>query len=510
MPSASSSRSWPLAGWTWSDVVARLKGYLAYLLDLYKSGWRFRWLVRGLIAVGIGLLAAKAIYQRLFARYRADIESQSLLPEYDYIVVGGGSAGAVVAARLSEDPDVTVLLLEAGGSDDRLNSNIPAAALKLQRDPEVDWCYQTVPQAHAQGNMANRVSNWPRGKMMGGCSANNYMLFVRGAPGDFDAWAALGAGATWAYERVLPYFKKLESVTPETSTVTPSPLRGTDGPMACNLITSPQVTAHAFVDAADASGLCPKNPDYNGSSILGVGLSQYNVRDGKRCSTGTAYIAPALAQHRPNLHVRTHAHVQRVLFSPSKAAIGVAIKTGTCCLANQPETLVRAREEVILSAGAIGSPQLLELSGVGQRAVLGPLGIPVIADRSGVGESLQDHINVPVFHESTVSTLSSADETLGNLYEYAVNGRGRLTSNSVEALGWIKTAAHGTANIHPSFAHTIPDVQFHFLCSTITPAELAPFNFNQQTIERITKLVRRHTTHAGRAGQWKKENVKKA
>jgi choline dehydrogenase len=316
------------------------------------------------------------------------------------------------------------------------------------------------------------------------------MLFVRGAAGDFDSWAALGGGDAWTHKSLLPFFQKLESVSASTSTVKASPLRGTDGPMPCNLIQCPQETTHAFIESTASSGVCEKVEDYNAESIFGVSMSQYNVRGGRRWNTATAYLVPALAKY-PNLHVLTHAHAQRVLFGPNKEALGVAIKKGSCfaTMQNQPETIIRCRGEVILSGGAIGSPQLLELSGIGRPEVLTPLGIPIIAARSGVGENLQDHLAVPVFRESKVNTLCGADENIGNIFKFVVQGTGALTGNMVESLAWLKTPAHPRMNIHPAYAARIPDLQFHFLAGTIDPKDLHVFHTLPSSVERLQKLM---------------------
>ena len=468
----------------------RLSRILELLIDLYENGGkRVQWITKAILGLGVIFLAVRALHKRYLAKYHIDTSSIELRASYDYIVVGAGSSGSVVATRLSEDPNVSVLLIEAGGSDDVTNIDVPAAAIKLQRDPNYDWNYRTTPQKHCHGNMIDRVGHWPRGKVLGGCSSLNYMLFVRGAAGDFDSWAALGGGDEWTYKNVLPYFKRLENIAPGSSTVKPSELRGVGGPMPCNLIISPQETTHAFIEAAVSSGFCPLNPDYNGESIFGVGMSQYNVAHGKRWTTATAYVAPNIRQ-RPNFHVLTHGHVQRVLFNAEKEAIGVALKRGTNNLEAQPEIVVRAKHEVILSCGSIGSPQLLECSGIGQRKVLEPLGIPIVHELPGVGENLQDHLALPVFHESKISTLSAADETLKNIFNYFVHGSGSLTGNMVEAMAWIKTRAHSTSNIHPAFAARIPDIQFHFLCGTISPEELHVFNTTEITRQKLHALVR--------------------
>jgi choline dehydrogenase len=451
-----------------------------------------RWITHALVALGVLWLAIRALHRRFIAKYRIDTDCTALRASYDYIVVGAGSAGCALAARLSEDSDVSVLLLEAGGSDDLLNIHVPAAAIKLQRQTDTDWCYETTPQQHAHGNMAGKRGYWPRGKVMGGCSSLNYMLYVRGAAADFDSWAASGAGDEWNYASVLPYFKRMERVDAEHSTVPPSKWRGTDGPMPCNFIISPQPTTHAFIAAASLSGLCPINPDYNAETIFGVSMSQYNVAGGKRVNTATAYVAPALLT-RSNLHVLTRAHVQRVLFSPEKEAVGVALKCGSNAaqLERKGETIVRAKREVILAAGAVGSPQLLELSGIGQRRVLEPLGIPVVCELNGVGENLQDHLIVPVSHEARIPTLAAEHLTATSVWQFLRHGSGPLTGNGgAEALAWIHSAAHSKANIPPQFAHATPDIQFHFIAGTIDPKDLSVFNIRERSVRNLQRMVR--------------------
>lgn len=190
-----------------------LREVLEYVVSLFRHGYASSWLWRAVYALGLVYFVVRSFLLRFFSKYSVNTHETTLAAGYDYIVVGGGSAGAALAGRLSEDSNVRVLLLEAGGSDDRLHVKIPAAAIKIQRSLQ-DWCYQTVPQQHCQYNMQERQSNWPRGKMLGGCSAINYMIYVRGHRADFDSWASNGCGAEWDYEHMLHYFKKLETVHP--------------------------------------------------------------------------------------------------------------------------------------------------------------------------------------------------------------------------------------------------------------------------------------------------------
>ncbi len=308
----------------------------------------------------------------------------------DFVVVGGGSAGAVVAARLSEDPDVRVVLLEAGGPPPPTEA-MPAACAALQRDPEVDWMYTADAGGCGLGLDGGRMMV-PRGKMLGGSSGINYMAYVRGHPGDFDAWAAGGATG-WSYDEVLPYFKKSEGLASSGDIVVDTDAHNTEGPLGVSVRAPVLPAAEQFVAAAVAAGI-PRG-DYNGRDRTGpdgvASLLQTTTRDGKRSSTYHAFLEGD-AEARPNLEIVCHAHVTRVVLEgegDALTATGVEYRTpdGTT-------EVVRAGREVILSGGAVGSPQVLMLSGVGPRDELEAAGVTCVLDAPEVGKHLKDHLQV--------------------------------------------------------------------------------------------------------------------
>ena len=366
-----------------------------------------------------------------------------------YVIVGAGSAGCVLAARLSEEPAVEVTLIEAGGPDVAQEIHIPAAFPQLFKS-QYDWDFVTEPEPELNG----RRVYLPRGRMLGGCSSINAMLYIRGNRVDYDEWAAAGAKG-WGYDDVLRYFRKAEN-----NERGESQFHGNLGPLSVCEGRSLNGIMGDFVKAAVEAGHA-HNPDFNGESQDGVGLYQNTQKNGMRCSTAAAYLHPAMA--RPNLEVITGALVTKLLFD-GKRATGVEIAVG----GEMRE--IRAEQEVILSAGAYGSPQILMLSGVGPAGHLKALGIEVREDLP-VGQGLQDHAMSMMAWNTDTETLFSAlsPENVGLLQS---EGRGPLTSSIAEAGGFFRTRPDIDA----------PDMQIHaapalFVDEGLTPATGHSFTF---------------------------------
>ena len=302
------------------------------------------------------------------------------MTQYDYIVIGAGSAGCVVANRLTENPETMVLLLEAGNPDTKPEIQIPLQCTHLP-GTEVDWGYFSEPEPY----LNDRKVFCPRGKVLGGSSAINFLLYIRGNLHDYDHWQSLG-NPSWSYQDVLPYFKKSEHQQRGDSEY-----HGVDGELSVTDVISPAAISQRFVDAAVALGY-DRNPDFNGVQQEGVGPFQFTVKDGKRHSTAAAFLLPILK--RPNLTTMTGALATRLLFEGTRTVGVEYLHEGTLHQA-------RVNQEVIVSAGAFDSPKLLMLSGIGDAEQLQALGISVVVDLPGVGQNLQDHILVAVPYEAT-------------------------------------------------------------------------------------------------------------
>jgi choline dehydrogenase len=296
--------------------------------------------------------------------------------EADFVVVGAGSAGCAVAARLSEDPATRVILIEAGGDDTNRWIHIPLGFGKTFADPSVNWCYETEPDPGAAG----RKVFWPRGKVLGGSSSINGMVYIRGQAEDFDHWRQLGC-AGWSFADVLPYFKRSEHQVRGGDE-----FHGTGGPLWVSDVPDRHPICEAFIAGAMALGH-QRNDDFNGAGQDGVGYHQTTTRNGRRCSTAVGYLRPAMT--RPNLRVMTEALTERIEVAGRRA-------TGVMFRRNGEEWTARAGREVILSGGAINSPQLLMLSGIGPQEQLAALGIRLVQALPGVGQSLQDHYSAPI------------------------------------------------------------------------------------------------------------------
>ena len=361
---------------------------------------------------------------------------------FDYIIVGAGSAGCVLANRLSEDPTAKVCLIEAGPPDTSPLIKMPMGIIALMRSKKLNWQFYTEPQPHLNG----RRLFWPRGKTLGGSSAMNAMIYTRGHPGDYDQWAKLG-NKGWAWKDVLPLFKRLQNQERGGDD-----FHGVGGPLNVTDLRSPNPLSAVFVEAASQAQF-PHNDDFNGAEQEGVGFYQVTQKDGQRWSSARAFLPPA--KTRPNLLIATGARATGVLFK-GKRAVALALKWN-----GKPHT-IEARKEIILCGGAINSPQLLLLSGVGAKRELDRHGIDLVHELPGVGRNLQDHLDITLVQTSPRSTsygfsIPGAVKTVRALVEYWRDGRGMLTSNYAESGGFVRTTPD----------QPVPDVQFHFLPAMI-------------------------------------------
>jgi len=376
---------------------------------------------------------------------------------FDYIIAGAGSAGCVLANRLSADPSNRVLLLEAGGRDWNPWIHVPVGYFKTLHNPATDWCYKTEPDPGLNG----RRLDWPRGKTLGGSSSINGLLYIRGQHADYNHWRQLG-NAGWSAEDVLPYFKRGENQERGGDEY-----HGADGPLAVSNMRVERDICAALISAAEELGI-PKNNDFNGASQEGAGYFQLTAKNGRRCSSAVAYLNPA--RHRPNLKIVTHAHAERLLFDKTdeRAVSGLRVS-----VKGQAQTAqLNVGGEVILSAGAIGSPQLLQVSGIGPGDLLQGLDIPVRHELKGVGHNLQDHLQIRLVYRVNVPTLN---DEINNILrrglmgiQYALFRTGPMAMGASQVCIFAKTQKEMET----------PDIQFHFqpLSADKPGVEMHPFS----------------------------------
>jgi len=356
--------------------------------------------------------------------------------EVDFVIVGAGSAGCALANRLSADGRHTVALLEAGPADRDPWIHVPVGYFRTMGNPRSDWRYRT----EADPGLAGRAISWPRGRVLGGSSSINGLLYVRGQPQDYEHWAQLGCTG-WSWADVLPLFKRAEAWKGPD----PAGLRGREGPLSVQTTRLSRRIVDHWVDAAEAAGY-PRTEDYNGEDQEGVGYFQLTMRGGRRCSSAVAYLRPAKGRH--NLRIVTDAQTERLLIEEGRA-VGVRAR-----IKGRMEE-IRARREVILSAGAIGSPQILMLSGIGPAEDLKGHGIAVRRDLPGVGRNLQDHLQARPVYRTPLSTINVETDSLFKQaligLQYLVSQTGPMTMAASLGTAFLKTEPHLET----------PDIQFH-------------------------------------------------
>ena len=394
---------------------------------------------------------------------------------FDYIVVGAGSAGCVLAARLSEDPATRVLLLEAGPPDRSLWIHLPIGYGKTMWSDTYNWRFQTDPDP----NMNGRRIYWPRGKTLGGSSSINGLIYIRGQREDYDHWAALG-NAGWGYDDVLPYFIKSEGN--QRGAI---PFHGDSGPLKVSDIGAKHELIEAFIDGAQQTGV-PRTDDFNGATQEGAGYYQLNTHRGWRVSTAKAYLAPA--RQRPNLHIETEAFAAGVIMAGTRA-VGVRYRQGG------EMKSARCTAEVLLSAGSIQSPQLLQLSGIGPRTLLQVRGVPVVVDAPDVGENLQDHLQNRLTFECTrpITTNDQLNSWFGQVklgLQWLLFRSGPLAVGINQGGCFMRALRDG----HGQPVAATPDIQFHVatLSADMAGGKVHPYSGFTMSVCQLRPQSRGH------------------
>ncbi len=422
-------------------------------------------LASSLLLVVIGYLAFQLLtWTPRHLPYRAVTET-----EFDYVIVGAGSAGSVLANRLSEDGNYSVLVIEAGPHDSLQKIHIPLAFAELQLS-DVDWKFKTTPQNTCCGGFNSRQSAWPRGKVVGGTSSINAMIYTRGNREDYNRWEKLYGATGWSYKDVLPYFKKSENYR---LTDGDGEFHGVGGPLIVDKAKYVTPGARAFVDGAKEIGF--KEIDYNGQSQIGVSLTQQTVKNGARWSTAQAFLHPA--RRRTNLFVLTETTVRSLETSDGKV-------TGVRVMGREGvETVIKVRREVVLSAGAVGSPHILMLSGIGPKEQLKTVGIPLKKDLP-VGQNLQDHVMTPMTFlcdapfESGLALTRPFVETLTHLTQYVLRGKGPLSISPLEAHGFARSGLQEDGE-------TRPDIHLLCVAGRGDIRQISSMNFDTVKLEEL-------------------------
>ncbi|XP_078490954.1 LOW QUALITY PROTEIN: glucose dehydrogenase [FAD, quinone]-like [Ciona intestinalis] len=449
----------------------------------------------------VAIICACAYLLPYFLRWYYSITIDQPDEEYDFIIVGSGTTGNVIVNRLTESPNTKVLVLEAGDNDaPNIYISVPMLAPYVQ-GTDADWMYKTEPQKHGCKLLENNVSFWPRGKVLGGTSSINTLWYVRGGKDGYDSWEKSGATG-WSYKDVLPYFKKSEQAMHKNMT---KDFHGTDGYLKTSYPYNSEL-GHIMLKAGEELGY--KHTDYNADDMVGFHLAQQTVYNGQRITSASSFLRPIIKERRKRLHIVGRAHVRQIVFEEGED--GKKRASGVIYVRDDVEVKVRARKEVIVSGGAVGSPQLLMLSGIGPKQHLNDMGIPVVADLKGVGQNLKDHVYVPAtIHASNLTDgISVNDNTVRffvfikcqflfkpkfqlfkTAFEYLLRGTGPLGYAGPEAQALIRSSHAKTKS---------PDIQLILLSAEWTMANIEAnqnnLNYQQEYVDRLRQWGEEHDT----------------